>query len=98
MESTTSNQTHTTDNLVPGPTVTEVEAEALGQDPPVVPVIPPERRISWLGWVVAILIFLVNKKLGLALFVALLVFRQFPTLNLKQLPRAAGSLLRKLRS
>ena len=98
MEPTASQQTQQSTNLAPRPPITEVQAEAIGQEPPVVPVIPPDRRISWLGWLTAILIFIANKKLGLVLFVVLLIFRQFPTLNLRQLPRAAGSLLRKFRS
>jgi len=84
------------DLLPPVPlNITEVEAEAIDQDPVL---IPPDRRISWIGWVAAILIFMINRKLGLCLVAVLIIFGKFPTLNLKHLPKKAGSLFKKLRS
>lgn len=77
--------------------VTEVEVEPIGDDD-AYPVIPPEKRLSWLGWAVAIAVFIVNKKAGILFFVILLIFGRFPTLNLKNLPGSAGRLIKKLRS
>lgn len=86
-----------TDNprLVPAPAVPEVTAEALDREPVI---IPPERHISWLGWITALAFFAINRKLGLTLVIVLLVFKQWPTLNLRNIPRKAGRLYKKLRS
>ncbi len=78
-------------------TEVEVEAEPLESDYNF-PVIPPERRLSWLGWSVAIAVFLVNKKIGLIFIILLIVFGKYPTLNLKNLSGQAGRLYKKLRS
>ena len=80
--------------LPPTAPPTEVEAEAIDRPKPV---IPPNRRISWLGWLVALLVFRWNMKFGIVLVILLVVFKQYPTINLKNLPHAAGTFLRKLR-
>lgn len=77
--------------------VTEVEVEPLDDDVENA-VIPPDRRLSWVGWAAAIAVFLVRKDVGIVFFVALLLFAKFPTLNFKNLPAGAGRLYRKLRS
>lgn len=86
------------DSTLTKASVTEVEVEPIGDDDDAYPVIPPEKRLSWLGWAVAIAVFIVNKKAGILFFIILLVFGKFPTLNLKNLPGSAGRLIKKLRS
>lgn len=76
--------------------VMEVDVEPIDQDVER-PLIPADRKLSWLGWLAAIALFIVNRKLGLVFIILLLVFRQFPTLNLKHLPGKAGKLFKKLR-
>lgn len=99
MDSTHSHHTDAASNTAPADKATEVEVEA---EPMTAeynfPVIPPDRRLSWLGWSVALGVFLVNKKVGLVFIVLLLVFGKFPTLNLKNLPGQVGKLYKKLRS
>jgi hypothetical protein len=78
--------------------VTEVDVEPIGDEEDDYPVIPPERRLSWIGWTLAIAVFIINKKIGIVFFILLLVFGKFPTLNLKNLPAGAGRFFRKMRS
>lgn len=102
MDNTQSNHTEANPpdgSSAPLTSVTEVEVEAEPLETEYnFPVIPPDRRLSWLGWSVALGVFLVNKKIGLIFIVLLLIFGKFPTLNLKSLPGKAGRLLKKLRS
>lgn len=72
----------------------EVEVTAIEKEAP--PIIPADRRISWIGWIAAILIFIVNKKIGLALIIILIVFQKFPAINVKSLSRKAAQLLKKV--
>ncbi len=101
MDSTHPRHTHAESSAPPTPveqvTELEVEAEPLESEYNF-PVIPPDRRLSWLGWAVALGVFLVNRKIGLIFIVLLLVFGKFPTLDLKNLPGKAGRLFKKLRS
>ena len=62
--------------------VTPVQAEPIGA-PVTRPEIEPDRRLSWLAWAAAFVLFIFNRKLGLLFFVLLLVFRQYPTFSLK---------------
>ena len=94
---TTENKSRAQANAVAASTVQEVAVEPINREIEK-PVIPPNRRISWLGWLVAIAIFILNRKLGFLLMVGLIVFKQFPTLNLKNLPGKAGQLYRNFRS
>lgn len=94
--------THTEQKDSPGnpvvpSSVIEVDAESM--EPEVRgSIIPVERRLSWLAWLVALVLFVFNRKIGLLFFITLLVFRQFPTLELKNLPGSAGRMYRKFRS
>ena len=63
-----------------------------------VPIIPADRRISVLGWLATVAIFIVNKELGLILVIVLLVFQKFPAINMKSLARKTGRLFRKARN
>lgn len=77
--------------------VTPVDVEPIPRPAPE-PFLDGRRRLSWLGWAVALAIFAFNRKLGLVVFVLLLVFGLLPTVNLKGLPARAGELYRKIRS
>jgi len=54
--------------------VTPVEAEPIGA-PQTVPDIDPDRRLSWMAWAAAVVLFIFNRKLGTVLFVILLAYR-----------------------
>lgn len=99
------NPNHTDQTSAPTPETplahspTDVDVEPINRDNANDhPVIPPNRRLSWLGWAAAIFIFIINRKLGLLFIILLIVFRQFPTLNLQSISGKAGKLYRKIRS
>lgn len=75
-----------------------VEAEPVEESRPARKSPQPRRNISLLGWLAAILLFIINKKLGIVLAILLIIFRQYPTLSLKRLARATGKFLKELRS
>jgi hypothetical protein len=79
-------------------TVTPVQAEPLGADVPVAPEIEPDRRLSWMAWAAALVLFIINRKLGLLFIIVLLVFRQYPKFNLQALMGKGKAASRKNRS
>lgn len=82
---TTRNATDTT--KVPVPTeITPVHAEPIGPEPEI-QIIEPERRLSALAWLAAIVLFIFNRKLGIVFFIVLLFLRKYPTINFKALAR-----------
>ncbi len=72
---------------MPVPTeITPVHAEPIGPEPEA-PLIEPERRPSALLWLAAIVVFIINRKLGIVFFIVLLLLRKYPTINFKALAR-----------
>jgi hypothetical protein len=55
-------------------------------------VVPEARRVSWAGWVVALCVFVFSRKLGLVMVLLLIIFKQYPRLEINSVPRAFGSL------